>query len=81
MIQEIKDWWANHKAKVHQQRKERINNEVNEDYNVIERNGNLYLMVGSRAAAKFDGASTVTEVIAAIKKARNSQIEFKKNEI
>lgn len=81
MIQKIKDWWANYKQKVHQQRKERINNEVNEDYNVTERNGNLYLIVGSHAVAKFDGSSTVTEVIAAIKKARNSQIDFKKNEI
>lgn len=81
MIQEIKEWWANRKAKAQQQRKERISMEVSEDYNVTERNGNLYLIVGSRAAAKFDGTSTVTEVIATIRKARNAQIDFKKNEI
>lgn len=81
MIQGIKEWWANYKAKAQQQRKERMNIEVSEDYNVTERNGNLYLIVGGRAAAKFDGTSTVTEVIAMIKKARNSQIDFKKNEI
>lgn len=81
MIQEIKEWWANHKVKLRNKEKERINAEVNEDYNVTERNGNLYLIVGSRAAAKFDGTSTVTEVIATIRKARNAQIDFKKNEI
>lgn len=81
MIQEIKEWWANRKTKAQQQRKERINIEVNEDYNVIERHGHLYLVVGSRAAAKFDGATTVSEVIATINKARESQIDFKKNEI
>lgn len=81
MIQEIKEWWANRKAKAQQQRKERISMEVSEDYNITERNGNLYLIVGSRAVAKFDGTSTVTEVIATIRKARNAQIDFKKNEI
>lgn len=81
MIQKIKNWWAEREHKAQQQRKERINNEVNEDYNCTERNGNLYLMVGSRAVIKFDGTSTVSEVIATIKKARNAQIDFKKNEI
>ena len=81
MIQEIKKWWVNCKVKAHQQRKERINMEVNEDYNVTERNGNLYLLVGSRVAVTFDDTSTVADVIATIRKARNAQIDFKKNEI
>lgn len=81
MIEEIKNWWAERQAKAQQQRKEHIVEEVNEEYNVTERNGNLYLMVGNRAAVKIEGQTTVTEVISMIKKARNAQIDFKKNEI
>lgn len=78
MIQKIKNWWAEREVKAQQQRKDRIVEEANEDYNVTERNGNLYLMAGSRAAIKIDGTTTVTEVITMIKEARNAQIDFKK---
>lgn len=80
MIEFIKNWINGIKEKEVQNRKERINIEVREDYNVTERNGSLYLIVGNRAVSKIEGTTTVTEVVNMVKKARNAQISFKENE-
>lgn len=81
MFEQIKNWWVSRKAKIHQLREERIAKELCINYNVVERHGYLYLVVGDRAVSKIDNTVQVSKVIEMIKKARAAQIDFIKNEI
>lgn len=77
LIQYIKNLYFKQKRKEIIRQKERIILEVKEEYNIIERNGTLYLTVGNQAVSKIDEKLSVKEVISLLNEARNAQISFK----
>ena len=83
MLQEIKNWWNIFKANIQDARKQSELRKVNEEYNVVEKDGYLYIVCGindystiSRVVARIDGNATANEIIAMIQKARKAQLDY-----
>lgn len=83
ILQKIKDWCNVRKANIQNARKQCELRRVKEEYNVVEKDGNLYIVCGindysssSRVITKVDGNTTANEVIAMIQKARNEQMSY-----
>lgn len=83
ILQEIKNWWNVRKANIQNARKQSELRKVNEEYNVVEKDGYLYIVCGindystiSRVVARIDGNATANEIIAMIQKARKAQLAY-----
>lgn len=83
MLQEIKNWWNVRKANIQNARRQSELRKINEEYNVVEKDGYLYIVCGindysssSRVVAKIDGNVTANEIITMIQKARNAQLAY-----
>ena len=83
MLQKIKNWWNVRKANIQDARKQSILRKVKEEYNVVEKDGYLYMVCGiddytssSRVVKKIDGNATANEIITMIQKARKAQLAY-----
>jgi hypothetical protein len=77
-IEKIKTAFSNYKRSHRQSAIHRLIAEINDIYQLTERDGNLYLVVGSRAVKKFEDAITVDEAIRELEAARNAEISYAK---
>lgn len=75
MTNSIKNIWTNHKVKQQKQQE----HEENSAFNIIERNGILYITAGSRAIRTIKPEQTAAEIIDMINECRESQINFIKS--
>lgn len=83
ILQEIKNWWNVRKANIQDTRRQSELRKINEEYNVVEKDGYLYIVCGindysfsSRVVTKIDGNATANEIIAMIQKARKAQLAY-----
>lgn len=83
ILQEIRNWWNVRKANIQNARKQSELRKVKEEYNVIEKDGNLYIVCGiddyssgSLVVARISGYTTANEIIAMIQRARNAQLAY-----
>ncbi|MCM1217971.1 MAG: hypothetical protein NC548_26085 [Lachnospiraceae bacterium] len=72
MTNSIKNIWTNHK----QQHQKHIEHEENSAFNIVEKNGVIYLTAGSRAIKTIKPETTAGEIIDMINECRETQLNF-----
>lgn len=73
----ISEWLSDRKREREEQRRKIVSEEAQEEYNVTERNGSLYLVAGTFAVREIDDSFTVKQVLDILRKAREAHVSFK----